>query len=170
MNTKDMIIRALFATILCITAPFSIAIGPVPVTFAVFFLAFTAFVTGSKNAVWSTVIYILIGMIGLPVFSGFKGGLSVIMSPTGGFIISYVFVAWILGQSVKCKNKMAVVALSVLAMFVCYLFGTVWFIFITKSNILAALTMCVVPFIPIDAVKLVLAYIVAQPTRKALMK
>ncbi len=169
MKTKNMIIRALFAAIMCVTAPFSFVIGVVPITATVFTLALTAFVAGSKNAFWVTTVYILAGLFGMPVFSGFKGGLSIITSPTGGFIFSYVFVVLIIGMSTKYKSKKAIVLLCSLAMLVCYFFGTVWYMFITKASLLTALSICIIPFIPFDVIKLIMAYIVAKHVKKALV-
>lgn len=169
-KTKKMLICALFAAVICIASPFTINIGPVPITLSVFAIALTAFSVGSCNSAIATLLYILIGLVGLPVFSKFQGGVGVIMSPTGGFILSYVFVALILGLCTKTKNVIRVCLLCIAALFVCYLFGTVWFVAITKSSIVYALTVCVVPFIPVDIAKLILAYIAGSAIRQALTK
>ena len=169
-RTKKWVVCALFAAIIAIIAPFAIPVGPVPVTFTLFALALTAFVGGSSIGARAAVIYILMGIIGMPVFSGFKGGLSAFMDPTGGFIYSYIFIVLILGLCTKTKSKTAMVLLWTSALLICYAAGVSWYMFITKANFLTALTLCIVPFIPFDILKLVVAYIVAKAIRKALDK
>ncbi len=166
MKTKKLVMCAVFTSVICIFAPFAIMIGPVPVTFTLFALALSAFCTGSVNAAISVAVYILIALAGMPVFSGFKSGFSAIMSPVGGFIFSYVFVVLILGLCTKAKKKHHILLLCSLALVVCYVFGTLWYMLITKVNALTALTMCVIPFIPFDVLKLYAAYQLARVIRK----
>lgn len=166
MKTKRLIVCALFTSIICIAAPFSVMIGPVPITFTIFALALCAFVQGSMNAAVSVFVYILAGIIGLPVFSNFKGGLSAIMSPTGGFVFSYVFVVLILGLCKGVKKKRYVVLLCISALLVCYVFGVLWYMFMTKSDAMTALMLCVVPFVPFDILKLYAAYVVSKEINK----
>lgn len=169
-RTKKWVVCALFAAIIALVAPFAIVIGPVPITFTLFALALVAFVGGSGMGAVATGIYILMGVIGMPVFSGFKGGLSAFMDPTGGFIFAYIFIALILGQCVKTDNKAVTGMLFALALAVCYISGTVWYMFITKASLVTALTLCIVPFIPFDIIKLIVAYIVAKAIRRTLRK
>ncbi len=165
-KTKKLILCSLFAAIISISAPFSVFIGVVPITFVMFSLGLTAFTLGSRLGAVSTIVYICIGLVGLPVFSSFKGGLSVIASPTGGFVLSYVFVVLILGQCKKTEKKSKIVLLCAAALLVCYVFGTAWYMLVTKSGIAGAITVCVVPFVPFDIVKLIMAYIVAKAIKK----
>ncbi len=166
MKTKGLIICALFAAIIAISAPLCIPVGTVPVTLGLFSIALTAFFSGSKNAVISTAVYIAVGLSGLPVFSGFQGGVSALVSPTGGFILSYVFVAAILGQAAKTKKKSRIVCLCVLALAICYVCGACWYMLVTKTGIVTALTVCVLPFVAFDVIKLYMAYIVADSIKK----
>ena len=170
MKIKSMIICALFAAMICITAPFSIPLGPVPITLILFSIPLTAFVTGSKKAAAATAVYMLVGIVGLPVFSGFKGGFGAIMSPVGGFTFSYILIALILGQCIKCRRKSSVFLLCGAALLVCYIFGTSWYMFITKADVLTALTLCVIPFVPFDIIKLTLAYFVGKAVRRRLVR
>ena len=166
MKTKRLITCALFTAIICVTAPFCVMIGPVPITFTIFALALCAFTSGSGQAAVSTLVYILAGAVGMPVFSGFKGGLSAIMSPTGGFVFSYVFVVLILGVCKRAKSKRYVALLCALALAVCYAFGVLWYMLIAKSDAVTALMLCVVPFIPFDILKLYLGYAVSKEINK----
>lgn len=166
MKTKKLIICALFTAIIAMCAPFFIMIGPVPITFTLFALALAAFVAGSKAAFVATLVYIFIGIVGLPVFSGFKGGLGGIITPTGGFVFSYVFVVLILGMCNKTKKKSIMALWWTIALCVCYACGTLWYMVFTSSDFVTALMLCVVPFIPFDVVKLVMAYCVAKAIKK----
>ena len=90
MKTRDLTLTALFAAILCVAAPFSIPVGPIPITLATFAIYLAAIVLGKKYGTLAVVIYILLGAVGLPVFSGFSGGFQKIVSATGGYIIGYI--------------------------------------------------------------------------------
>ncbi|MCD8049359.1 MAG: biotin transporter BioY, partial [Clostridia bacterium] len=162
---KNMVVCALFAAIICICAPISIPIGPVSITLAIFAVALAAVVLGAKWGTAATALYILIGAVGLPVFSGFKGGLSVLVGMTGGYITSYIFVALLIGAA-ECKRInekpkgvriAARVIAAILALAVCYGLGTLQFVFVTKCEVGYALTVCVLPFIVPDAGKIVAA-------------
>lgn len=169
MKTKRLIICAFFTAIICVIAPFCVMIGPVPITFTLFALALCAFVQGSSKAAIATMVYILVGIIGMPVFSGFKGGFGAIMSPTGGFVFSYVFVVLILGCCMKTKRKSVIVMLCISALAVCYACGTIWYMFIASSDAITALMLCVVPFIPFDVIKLYAAYAVSKAVKEKMV-
>lgn len=95
-----------------------------------------------------------------------------LMSPTGGFIISYPFVALIISLFVqKFSGKTFAVIISlVIAIFVCYTFGTIWFMIITGSGLLHALSICVLPFIPFEIIKAAAALLISKPIKKAILK
>lgn len=166
MKTKRLIICALFTAIICIVAPFCVMVGPVPITLTLFALALSAFVQGSSMGAVSTLVYILIGIVGLPVFSGFNGGMGILMAPTGGFVVSYVFVVLILGRCKNAKKKSHIIMLCAVALAVCYTFGIVWYMLVTKCHITTALMLCVVPFAPFDIIKLYAAYKVGKEIKK----
>ena len=165
MKTKKLVICALFTAIMCITAPFYIMIGPVPITFTLFALALSAFTMGSLGATVSTAVYIAIGLVGMPVFSGFKGGFGTLMSPTGGFVFAYVLIALILGLCVRAKRKSTIVLLCGLALLVCYACGIIWYMLVTNASFITALWVCILPFIPFDIIKLYAAYFIAKKVK-----
>lgn len=169
MKTKKLIICALFTAIICITAPFYIMIGPVPITFTLFALALSAFTMGSMGAAVSTAVYIAVGLVGMPVFSGFKGGFATLMSPTGGFVFAYVLIVLILGLCVKAKRKSTLVLWCALALLVCYACGIIWYMFVTNASFITALWVCILPFIPFDIIKLYAAYVIAKRMKKVKM-
>jgi biotin transport system substrate-specific component len=172
MKIRNMVFTALFAAVICAVAPFKIPVGAVPITLATFAIYIAASVLNWKYGTLSVLIYILIGLVGLPVFSGFEGGLQKLAGPTGGFLIGYIPCALIIGLIVdRFEIKVWVYpAAMVLGTAVLYAFGTAWFMISLNYTLAAALMACVVPFLIGDAVKIVLASVISPMLRKALKK
>lgn len=146
------------------TVPFTLQ------TFAVFFILL---VIGGKRGTITILTYILLGLVGVPVFSGFRGGPSVLFGTTGGYILGFLFtglIFWIMGCLVGKKLWMKILAL-LIGLAVCYTFGTLWFVWMYGRNVeqismMSALGMCVFPFLIPDAAKLALAVVVSSRVRK----
>lgn len=149
----------------------------VPFTMQTFAVFLTAGLLGGKRGTVTVLIYILLGMVGLPVFSGFKGGIGAIIGTTGGYIIGFIFAALVMWMfeiisRKKAKQKTLILAISMAAgLIICYAFGTAWFIILyTKTKepvgILTALSWCVFPFILPDIIKIVLALTLTQKLRR----
>jgi len=174
MKIRNMVFTALFAAVICAAAPFVIMLpfSPVPLSLATFVIYIAAASINWKTGTLAVVLYLLIGMIGLPVFSGFTGGVQKLVGPTGGFLIGYIPCALIIGLLVdKLEKKLWIYPVSmVLGTAVLYAFGTVWFMVSLKYTLAAALVACVVPFLPGDAAKIVLASVIAPALRKLLKK
>lgn len=173
-NTKALTLIGLMAAIICVLSPFSIVlpISPVPVTLSLMAIYFTAFILGMKRGVLSCLIYILIGLAGLPVFSGFTGGPGKLFGPTGGYIIGYIFTSLIIGFFVdKWGGKWYCSLLGLLlGTALCYLFGTAWLACQLSLSFWEALMMGVIPYIPADLVKILLVLLAGYPVRKALLR
>ncbi len=189
-NTKltDMILIGLFAALIAVCAQIQIP-AAVPFTLQTFAIFLAVGLLGGKRGTVSVVIYILLGMVGLPVFAGFKGGIAALLGTTGGYIIGFIFSAllmWALEKPVSSlfgketgadskKNifrKMAGPAISmILGLIVCYIFGTAWFVIVytnTKEpiGIMTTLGWCVFPFIIPDLIKIALALVLTLRLRK----
>ena len=173
---KNMTVCALFAAIICLLSPHSIPIGPIPITLATFAVSFSAVVLGWKRGSLAVILYLLIGSIGLPVFSGYKAGVSVLLGVTGGYATSYIFMALIIGFAADLKFKklpLKIVSLAaglLLSLFVLYAMGTVQYVLITHSDVRAALAACVLPFMPFDTMKLIAASVLGSAAREALVR
>lgn len=155
MRTNKMIVSAMFAAVLCILGPVAFYIGPVPVSLGTFGLYFLACMLPWKNAVASVLVYLLLGMAGLPVFSGFSGGPAKVAGPTGGYLIGYIPCVLILSIIVrKWKKFPAYILGAVLGTIVCYVIGSLWFMFLMKTGIVETLVYCVIPFLPGDVLKI----------------
>ena len=158
MKTHDLTITALFTAVICVLSVITIPIGPVPISLSIFAIMLAAISLGVKKGVFATLIYILIGALGIPVFAGFKGGFHVLFGPTGGFIWSYIFIALIVSvASEKTTTKLTLFIFSLLSLLVCYLFGSLQYTVVTNAGFTNALSVCVYPFIVVDILKAVLA-------------
>ncbi|MEE1077843.1 MAG: biotin transporter BioY, partial [Agathobacter sp.] len=143
-----MCTMALMTAVICILAPLSIPIGTVPISFTNLAILFTLYLLGWKMGTASSVLYILIGLIGLPVFSGFTGGIGKLAGPTGGYIIGFIPMAIIAGIVIEKTNNIFLQYLSmVIGTIVLYAIGTAWFCVVMDTTVMTALSICVFVFI-----------------------
>lgn len=174
MNSKikTMTLIAIFSAITCILAPFSLPIGPVPISLTNLVLYFSVYIIGTKKASISFIIYLLLGLIGLPVFSGFSSGPAKLLGPTGGYLIGFILL--IIFSGIFIDRFYQKWYLCFLGMFIgtalCYTLGTIWLAFIAHMNFKAALFAGVIPFIPGDLIKIIIALICAPIIKKTLIK
>ncbi len=173
MKVRDITFIGVAAAIICIFAPMSVQIGPIPITLATFAIYFTAATLGAYRGTIAVSIYILLGAIGLPVFSNYSGGLQKIAGATGGYIIGYIPLALIIGLfadkiqvaykkdgKFNFKSILAVAKYPVgmiLGTAVLYVLGTAWYCFVSGNTLAVALTYCVIPFLGVDLIKIVAA-------------
>lgn len=157
---------------MCILGPMSIPIGPIPVSLTNFVLYITVILLGTKLSTVSYLIYLLLGLVGLPVFSGYAGGIGKLAGPTGGYLIGFILMVIISGIFYEkfSSNKILIGLGMVLGTIIAYIFGTIWFIIQMDCELSYALSVCVFPFIPFDLIKIVLAIIIGLVIRKALEK
>ena len=173
MKTRDINLTGMMAAFICVAGPLSVPVGPVPLSLATFAIYLAGTVLGWKRAVAAVTLYLLIGLAGVPVFSGFSGGFQKLAGVTGGYLIGYLFCALISGSGAgkqpgkKCFMLWAVIRMSI-GTIVLYAFGTAWFVLQTGKTVGAALALCVLPFLAGDAVKIAAASVIAVPVRKAI--
>lgn len=175
MKTKDMTMIALMTALICVMGPLSISIGPIPLTLSNFAVYLAAAVLGAKFGPLAVALYLLIGAIGVPVFSGFTGGVQKLIGVTGGYLVGYVPGAWIGGLAVKPgqtapEKKWLLPLCLVLGTLVIYILGTAWFMLQSGNGLASALGLCVLPFLPGDAIKIIAATLLAWPIRKAIYR
>lgn len=170
INTRNMVFAAVFAALISAVSPFLIPIGPIPITLATLMIYLAASVLDWRFGTLSVLVYVLIGVVGVPVFAGFTGGPQKLVGPSGGFILGYIVCALIIGV-VLAKlqtRKWAYPVAMVLGTVGLYIVGTVWFMIVMKASLAKALTLCVLPFLIIDGVKIVIVSILAPILRKRL--
>ena len=158
MKVKDLVYIAIFTSIICVMSLVTIP-TTVPFTLQTMAIFLVIFMLKPVDGIISVLLYILIGAIGLPVFANFKSGFGVLAGPTGGYIIGFIIMPIV---PLVIKNK---IVASIIGLIICYTFGTIWFIMFNTSGIhsfLKVLTICVLPFIIPDGIKLILAYLLSR--------
>lgn len=170
IKTKNLVVCALMAALTAVFSQIAVPIGPVPINLALLSIFVAGAFLGPVYGTLSQLVYVLLGAISIPVFANFSGGLGIIVGPTGGYIIGYIFTAFITGIIIKKSNKsilMYIIAM-VLGLVACYSLGTAWFIYVTKRTLIESLTLCVFPFLIGDAVKIALAIVITKRLEKVI--
>lgn len=148
----------IFAAFMCIAAPWTVPVGPIPITLATFAVYLASSVLGWKRGGTAVAIYLLLGFIGLPVFSGFAGGVQRLVGATGGYLMGYIPMAVMTGAFVdKFKRAWAFPVGMILGTAVLYTFGTAWYCVLTGVELIPAIMGCVVPFLLGDGIKIAAA-------------
>ncbi len=177
-KTKNLVLCAMCAAITCILAPISIPIEPVPISLCTFAVMLAGVLLGAKLGFVSQLVYVLLGAVGLPVFSGYSAGFSCIAGMTGGYIVAYPILAFITGllywkfgrdKSGKVRALWKFLGM-LIGTIVLYAFGTVWFCVVSGTGFMPALGMCVLPFLPGDFLKMIIVILLSAPIENALRK
>ena len=166
-NTIELIKVAMFASITAILSQIVLPIGPVPYNLGLLGALLAGMLCRPSTATLSMVAYIFMGMIGLPVFAGFVGGIGVLINSTGGYLFGYILTAFVTSLARNKKWFVTIFAM-VLGLILCYAFGTIWFMAISKNNLVASLVYCVVPFILPDVAKIICAFLLGKAVDKRL--
>lgn len=171
-NAKSLTTTAMMAAVLCVLGPLTIPIGPVPVSLANLAIFLTMYILGTKRGTIACLLYILIGLVGLPVFSGFSGGVTKLAGPTGGYIIGYLPMALAAGLIITGREdrKLLCIAGMELATWILYLLGTAWLAFSVGMTFCRALEVGVLPFIVLDLIKIIICAYLGPGLKKRLGK
>ncbi len=174
MSTNKLAIAGLMTSVTCIFGPLCIAIpiSPVPISLGLFGILLTTCLLGAQLGTLSCALYLLLGFMGLPVFSGFTSGPGVLMGPTGGYLIGYLFVAALSGLFTrKQKGSPLLQASSILCgLLLCYGAGSLWLSHSMQIRYSQALLIGVAPYILFDFLKIFLAVWLGSLLRKRLTK
>ena len=156
-KTQNIILCSFFAALSGIFAQIIIPLPftPVPISLASLCVIFSGLILGPRIGAISQIVYLLIGAVGLPVFSRMQGGFSVLFGESGGFLLSYPIIALITGLMVKkagVSRKTCLIAGSISSL-ICYICGSLWFMLISGATPAAAIIKCILPFLIGDALK-----------------
>lgn len=170
----QMALIGIMTAITCILGPLSIPIpfSPVPISFTNLAIYLTAFILGWKKGTLSYLIYLLLGLVGLPIFSNFSGGPGKLLGPTGGYLIGFILMAFISGLFIERfygNISMYILGL-VLASAANYLLGTAWLSYQLDLTFYQALTIGVFPYLIGDAIKIAIAIIIGPMIRHRLLQ
>lgn len=171
MKTRNMIITAMFAALICISAYIVIPLpfSPVPITLQTLFVMMAGLLLPVTYSGLAVLIYLLLGAVGLPVFSGGASGIGSIVGPTGGYLIGFLVGSMVISMLVKSsKNKFAISFVSAIVggIVVVYAFGVIWLAWKTDMGIQKAFVVGALPFLLGDFVKAFVATFVAVPLNK----
>lgn len=166
-NTRMLTLCGLFAALSAILSQVAIPIGPVPISFTHVSIFMAAGLLGKRYATISQTVFVLLGAFGVPVFSGFQGGFSVVAGPRGGFIIGYLFCTFLVALLIERFGSS--LKSTFLAMYVgwvaTYAAGIPWFMYVMGWDLKSTVLMCVVPFLPGDLVKTIVCAVLINRLR-----
>jgi biotin transport system substrate-specific component len=173
LNTKNLIISAMFTSIICVLSQVQIPIQTIPFSLGLLAIFLTGALLKPKYAFMAVLVYLLLGAVGVPVFANFRGGLQALTGPTGGYLMSYPFIALITSifyAKIKINKTVALTLGMLISLLLCYALGTLWFTLITENSFIAALNMCVFPFILFDLAKIALSVSLSTVLRRTALK
>lgn len=174
LGIKQIALVGLMSAVICVLGPLSVSIpvSPVPVSLGLLGIYLAVSILGMKLGALSVGIYLLLGFAGVPVFTGFTAGVGKLLSPTGGYITGYLFMALICGLFVDKWGSRTLVSLLGMALgtTVCYLFGSVWLAAQMSLTFPQALAIGVLPYIPFDLAKMIFASVLGLQIRRRLKR
>lgn len=165
-RSKIIIFSAVFTALIAVGGWISVPLFAVPFSLQTLFVLLSAVVM-KKYAVIPAALYVILGAVGLPIFHNGTSGIGIILGPTGGFIIGFIFMALVAGLFFEREKISSDIIGLFSAAIISYTFGVSWFMISSGANLLAALISCVVPFIIGDIIKSVIAEIVCLRLRKS---
>ncbi|GAB6099893.1 biotin transporter BioY [Halanaerocella petrolearia] len=172
LTTQDMVYSAVFAALISVLSYVSIPIpfSPVPVTGQSLAVMLAGAILATRQAGLSMVIFLLLGAIGVPVFSQGRAGIGVFMGPSGGYLVGYLVGAVVISLIVQNKKSYLRIGLAnvIGGIVVVHLLGIIWLNIITDMGLQKAFMSGSVPFIPGDLLKAVIAAIISVPIMKRL--
>lgn len=166
MNAKGMALCGMFSALLVLCSWLSFPLGDIAITLQTFGVFLCLWVLGGKWGTRAIFVYLLLGAVGIPAFSGFRGGLGALLGTTGGYLTGFLLcglVYWGLTSLFPCRKLIAMIA----GLLVCYCFGSIWYYFAytadTGTATLAFIVIkCILPYLLPDAAKLILAWLLSK--------
>lgn len=173
-TVKRMSLIGVMTAVTCILGPLSIPLpfSPVPISFTNLAIYLAVYALGMKGGTISYLLYLLLGCVGIPVFSGFTGGVGKLAGPTGGYLVGFIFMALLSGAVLERfpGKKLLHAAGMAAGTAICYVFGTVWLAGQMHISFLAGFGVGVIPYLPGDALKILAAVIVGSRLRREIQR
>ena len=163
MSVRNMTRCALFAALLTVCAWLAVPVGELAISLQTFGVLLTLGVLGGKRGSAAILVYLALGAIGLPVFTGFRGGIGILLGPTGGYLWGFLvsgLLYWLLHRRIPMWVNF------LLAVVLCYVCGTAWYYFAFGGSFWAVAAMCVAPYLLPDGIKLILALLLSRKLKK----
>lgn len=167
---REQLLAAMFAGVIAISAQIIIPLGFIPLSLQTFTVGLTATLLGRKTGTWAILIYLLLGLIGLPVFAGGKSGFGVLFGPTGGYLIGYLFASLLIGSLIKkgTWSYLQVIFINFLGFIVALVFGTLWLTVVADLSLPQGIASGFIPFILPELIKATSVGILAVSLKKRL--
>lgn len=170
LSARDITQVGIFAALTAIGAFISIPVGPVPISLQTFFVLLSGIILGSRKAMLSQVVYVMLGLIGLPIFAGFSGGFQTVFKPSFGFIIGFIIAAYVVGKIAEKKsNSIKYMCIAVLAgTIIMYIIGLPYMYYILNIilsknlNVIQIMKLGMFMFIPGDTIKAIVVVLIGS--------
>lgn len=160
---RNMTQGAMLAAMLAVCAWISVPIPPIGFTLQTFGICLTLGLLGGRRGGASILLYLALGAVGLPVFSGFRGGMGALLGPTGGFLWGFALA----GPVYSLASRLGVLPGMVSVLAVSYCSGCLWYtIYVPGTSVGAAAMVCVAPYLLWDGIKLFLAWMLTRRLKK----
>lgn len=177
MKQRKMIIAAFFTALLCVSSYMIVPIGPVPQSMQPAFVFLTGLILGMRWGAISVLVWFAIGILGLPVFAGGKAGIITFIGPTGGFLVGFLLCVLIVGYFAdqglhSIAQTMGSLIVGIVVLYAVGIVGfklSMQYVFDKNLSYLACFNILVIPFLPFDLIKALLAAYVGQKMRRALV-
>lgn len=175
MKPQDLTRIALFAAVTAVLSQISIPLpfSPVPITLSIVAVMLAGGLLSPSQAILSQTVYLLIGAVGAPVYSEMRGGISILFGPTGGYLMAYPFMAFMIASAAKQfpRHKLAALTISMLgSLLICYGLGTPWLAYSAGLSFKSALMAGALPFVPLDVFKAVCCALISRSVGSRLAK
>ena len=172
LTPAQLSVTALMTAVMCVLGPLSVPIGAVPISLTNLVICLAAWLLGARLGTLSVLVYLLLGAVGLPVFSGYGAGLAKLAGPTGGYLVGLLLTACIGGWFIEHSNGRPLPSAVGLALGIAasYVLGTAWFVIQMQCDLGYALTVCVWPFIPFDLLKIAVSVPLGALIRRRLLQ
>ena len=158
INVRNMVLCSLFAALMALCAWLSVPIPPITFTMQTFALLLSLGILGGKWGSISVLLYLLLGLVGVPVFAGFRGGLGCFLDPAGGFLWGFLAASLAYWAAERLGNLPAMIC----GLLVCWICGGWWFSVYAGVGFVRAAAVCVLPWVIPDAIKLALAHTLSR--------
>lgn len=170
-SIQTLCMIALFTAVISILAQFSVPLPfGVPLSLQNFAVALAAILLGRKYGTISILVYLLIGFIGIPVFANFRSGPGVFISPTGGFLLGYPIMTYLIGFGTEHRHRKGIYPICfLLGLLADYAAGLILFCLVTSMDLSTGIITCILPFLPADCIKGILVSILGIKLRKQLL-
>ena len=171
ITTVEIVSVGMFAAVLAVLSQIAIPMPTgLPITLQTFAVALTGVVLSWRLGTASTLVYILLGAVGVPVFAEFSGGIQILLNYSGGFIWGFIMMALLCGIGTQIKNKIGGTLLGIVGLFACHLFGVIQFMIVMKMGFLESFLMASAPYLIKDVISVILGFVVGSAIRARLIK